>query len=86
MILQNGNQETFFLFELCVEREGKHTLSKKYWRFFLIVVTVQRVCAGGESIFSAAGGEGPVFTEQLIQASSENLFHLVSGLHSVQML
>lgn len=47
---------------------------------------LRRVCARGESVFSAAGGEGAVFTEQLIQASSENLFHLVSGLHSVQML
>ena len=42
--------------------------------------------AQGESVFSAAGGEVAVFTEQLIQASSENSPHLVSGLHSVQML
>lgn len=47
---------------------------------------MQRVCAQGESVFSAAGREGAMFTEQLIQASLENLFHLVSGLHSVQML
>lgn len=46
---------------------------------------LRSVCAQGESVFSA-GGEGAVFTKQLIQASSENLFHLVSGLHSVQML
>lgn len=59
---------------------------KTLWLFFLIVMMLQRVVAQGQSVFSAAGCEGAVFTEQLIQASSENLSHLVSGLHSVQML
>lgn len=45
-----------------------------------------RLCAQEESVFSAATREGALFTEQLIQASSETLLHLVSGLHSVQML
>lgn len=55
---------------------------------FVIVAMLQRVClcAQEESVFSAAPREGALFTEQLIQASSENLLHLMSGLHSVQML
>lgn len=53
---------------------------------FLIVMKLQRVYKQEEYVFSAVGREKAVFTEQLIQASSENLFHLVSCLHSVQML
>lgn len=44
-----------------------------------------RVC-GEDQYSQRLRGEGVVFTEQLIRASSESLFHLVCGLHSVQML
>lgn len=43
---------------------------------------LQRGCLQSVS----SGRDLTVFTEQLIPTSSENLFHLVSGLHSVQML
>lgn len=58
----------------------------KIQSLFLIVMKLQRVYTQGEYVFSAVGREKAVCTEQLIQASSENFIHLMSCLHSVQML
>lgn len=73
-----------FLSEQRVNRRDGGEL-KVLW-LFLIAIILLGVCAQGVSALSAPGRERAMFTEQLIQASSENLFHLVSGLHSVQML
>lgn len=67
--------------QLHLKQESDRVL--KYCSSFLISVILPGAFTQGASVFSSAGA---VFTEKLIQASSENLFHLVPCLHSVQML